>query len=127
MEDFDDEEETEEDEEEGGFQQASQWQDEDHEQKVRFPLFFSFTPRADFSSRQARKNRRNLSVLKTWTHYNCSDANSIDAVEDQLLQSIVYHRMTEAADDEHTLDPTGHGELYVRGGQVGWIFGKKTG
>ncbi|GAA5865026.1 hypothetical protein JCM8547_007686 [Rhodosporidiobolus lusitaniae] len=104
----DDDEEDDEDSDEGGFQQASQWQDGDSEKKTA-------------------KNRRNLSVLKTWTHYNCSDAASIDDLDDAILRSLVYQRMTAAPEDEHTLEPQGHGQLLLRAAQVGWVFGKKTG
>ncbi|GAA5972110.1 hypothetical protein JCM11641_002499 [Rhodosporidiobolus odoratus] len=93
-------------EEEKGFLPASQWQEGEAERKTQ---------------------RRNLSVLRTWTHHNCSDEASIDKLEDQLLQALVYNRMAEAPASGHQLEPQGNGQLLLRGGQVGWVFGKKTG
>ncbi|GAA6021991.1 hypothetical protein JCM10207_002399 [Rhodosporidiobolus poonsookiae] len=98
-------------EEEAGFLQASQWQD------------------ADLDKRSL-KQRRNLSVLKSWTHYNCSDEASIEEIEDDLLRSVVYSCLPDGGDfgeDDHAVPPQGNGELWLRGGQLGWVFGKKTG
>ncbi|GAA5945928.1 hypothetical protein JCM10213_006186 [Rhodosporidiobolus nylandii] len=101
-----DEEDEDEAEEELGFQQASQFQDVDLEKKTQ---------------------RRNLSILKTWTHYNCSDERAIDHLEDQLLRSLVYERIIQASDTEHSVEPQGNGTLRLHGGQIGWVFGKRSG
>ncbi|GAA6032918.1 hypothetical protein JCM8097_000048 [Rhodosporidiobolus ruineniae] len=104
-----DEDEADEDDEEGGFLQASQFQGLDMD-------------------RRALKQRRNLSVLKTWKHFNCSSMPSIDSMEDPLLRSVVYKRMMVAPDDERVLEPQGeNGDCVLRGSQVGWVFGKCTG
>ncbi|GJN93684.1 hypothetical protein Rhopal_006741-T1 [Rhodotorula paludigena] len=92
----------------GGFVQASQFQDAD-------------------AIRKMTKQRRNLSVLKTWTHYDCTDEQSIDEVEDELLQSVIYQRMSLADRDEEPLEVEGNGELSLRGGQISFVFGKKSG
>ncbi|GAA5889055.1 hypothetical protein JCM6882_009730 [Rhodosporidiobolus microsporus] len=94
-------------EDDPGFLQASQWQGD--------------------SSKQAAKQRRNLSILKTWTHYNCSNDKVIDSIEDQLLRSLIYERIGLTDDEGHTLSPQGNGALRLRGGQVSWVFGKKSG
>lgn len=73
------------------------------------------------------KQRRDLSVLKTWTHYDCTDEQSIDEVEDELLQSVIYQRMSLADRDEEPLEVEGNGELSLRGGQISFVFGKKSG
>ncbi|GAA5824225.1 hypothetical protein JCM11251_001575 [Rhodosporidiobolus azoricus] len=103
----DEAEESDEDEAGGGFQQASQWQGE--------------------TSRQAAKQRRNLSILRTYSHYNCSDDTVIDTIDDQLLRSVIYERVAVAAEGDHEVPPQGRGELPLRGGQVGWVFGKRSG
>lgn len=76
---------------------------------------------------QLKKKRRHLSALKTWTHYNCTDEASIDDIEDGLLRSCIYLRMGESEDEGGVIEPQGNGTLILRRGQVGFVFGKKTG
>ncbi|GAA5887053.1 hypothetical protein JCM5296_001580 [Sporobolomyces johnsonii] len=100
----------------GGFVRASQWDGA-----------------ADESKNKASKARRNLSILRTWQHYDCSSEAAIDSIDDALLRSLVYNRAANAAEHERVLpEPeTGPGRrderMLVRGGQVGFVFGKKTG
>ncbi|CEQ42321.1 SPOSA6832_04115 [Sporobolomyces salmonicolor] len=78
----------------------------------------------------ASKARRNLSILRTWQHYDCSSEASIDTIDDALLRSLVYNRAATAAEHERVLEPIPGlvGErMLVRGGQVGFVFGKKSG
>ncbi|GAA6050956.1 hypothetical protein JCM3770_005342 [Rhodotorula araucariae] len=91
-----------------GFVQASQFQDNDTVRKIS-------------------KQRRNLSILKTWSHYNCTDEESIDDIEDPLLKSVIWARMARAADDDSGIEPEGNGKLRLCAGQVGFVFGKKSG
>ncbi|GAA6045127.1 hypothetical protein NBRC10513_007525 [Rhodotorula toruloides] len=92
----------------GGFMQASQYQDGE-------------------AARQLKKKRRHLSALKTWTHYNCTDETSIDDIEDGLLRSAIYMLMGDSDEDDGIIQPQGNGRLILRRGQVGFVFGKKTG
>ncbi|BGO94509.1 hypothetical protein NBRC10512_000312 [Rhodotorula toruloides] len=92
----------------GGFMQASQYQDGE-------------------AARQVKTKRRHLSALKTWTHYNCTDEASIDDIEDGLLRSAIYMRMGDSDEDDGVIEPQGNGTLILRRGQVGFVFGKKTG
>ncbi|GAA5956650.1 hypothetical protein JCM21900_002326 [Sporobolomyces salmonicolor] len=97
----------------GGFVRASQWDGA-----------------ADESKKKASKARRNLSILRTWQHYDCSSEASIDTIDDALLRSLVYNRAATAAEHERVLEPVPGlvGErMRVRGGQVGFVFGKKSG
>ncbi|GAA5928218.1 hypothetical protein JCM3775_000545 [Rhodotorula graminis] len=95
------------DDEMDGFVQASQFQDED-------------------AVRKMSKQRRNLSILKTWTHYDCADEAALDKLEDGLLQTVIYERMVKADQGEDPIPHEGNGTLCVRGGQVGFVFGKRT-
>ncbi|BGP42766.1 helicase [Rhodotorula kratochvilovae] len=106
--DAQDDDDSDEDDEMDGFVQASQFQDDD-------------------AVRKMSKQRRNLSILKTWQHYNCTDEDSIDDIEDPLLKSVIWARMARAADDDAGIEPEGHGKLPLCGGQVGFVFGKKSG
>ncbi|GAA5895948.1 hypothetical protein JCM8208_005131 [Rhodotorula glutinis] len=102
-----DEDSSDSDDEMEGFVQASQFQDDD-------------------AVRKMSKQRRNLSILKTWTHYDCADEKALDKLEDGLLQSVIYEGMLKANQGEEPIPHEGNGTLAVRGGQVGFVFGKKT-
>ncbi|GAA5847167.1 hypothetical protein JCM9279_006118 [Rhodotorula babjevae] len=103
----DDDDSSDDDDEMEGFVQASQFQDDDAIRKIP-------------------KQRRNLSILKTWTHYDCADERALDELEDGLLQSVIYERMVKADQVEAPIPHEGNGSLFVRGGQVGFVFGKQT-
>jgi len=74
---------------------------------------------------QPNKERKNLSVLNTWTHHNGCDQQSVDEIEDDLLRGIVYTRVAESGDDEG-FDALGNGGMRLRGGQIGMCFAKKS-
>jgi len=127
------------DDEMEGFVQASQFQDDDAIRKVRSNPFLSLSCSASSRRRRAdsplsssclcpqiSKQRRNLSILKTWTHYDCADERALDELDDGLLQSVIYERMLKADQAETPIPHEGNGGLFVRGGQVGFVFGKKT-
>lgn len=74
---------------------------------------------------QPNKERKNLSVLNTWTHHNGCDQQSVDEIEDDLLRQIVYSRVVEAPEEEG-FDALGKGGMRLRGGQIGMCFAKKS-
>lgn len=65
-------------------------------------------------------------MLNEWQHHNCSDQQSVDEIEDQLLRAIVYQRVLEASDGEegYTL---GCGGAKLKGGQVSMAFAHRGG
>jgi hypothetical protein len=79
------------------------------------------------ADQQPSKERKNLSMLNTWTHHNCTDEESVDEIEDTLLRAVVYHRVIEASEDDEGASPVGRGGMRLRGGQVGFAFAKKSG
>ncbi|GAA6059706.1 hypothetical protein JCM10212_000234 [Sporobolomyces blumeae] len=93
----------------------------------------------DYEKGFALKARKNLSILRTWTHYDCSSSATVRSIEDRLLRKVVYKLVETAPEDER--DVRAHddmddaekalvekGERWVmKGGQVGWVFGKKSG
>ncbi|KAK4049220.1 helicase [Microbotryomycetes sp. JL221] len=87
-----------------GFQQASQWQGD--------------------SNREIRSTRNKLTMLRQWHHYNCTDEQSVDEIEDELLRVVVYDRVA-CAPDEIGSEPLGNGGMRLRGSCVGFVFGQK--
>lgn len=71
------------------------------------------------------KGRKNLALLKLWTHHNCTEEASVDEIEDGVLRALVYTRVGEAPEDDDGADPVGRGTMRLRGGQVGFAFAKK--
>ncbi|KDE04608.1 hypothetical protein MVLG_04988 [Microbotryum lychnidis-dioicae p1A1 Lamole] len=74
-----------------------------------------------------RDESRRLGMLNNWAHYNCCDEASVDEIEDTLLRSVVYQRIIEAADGTEGSVPEGRATYRLREGQVGFVFGKKSG
>ncbi|SDA02883.1 BZ3500_MvSof-1268-A1-R1_Chr11-1g03203 [Microbotryum saponariae] len=74
-----------------------------------------------------RDESRRLGMLNNWAHYNCCDEGSVDEIEDTLLRSVVYQRVIEAVDGAEGSVPEGRATYRLRGGQVGFVFGKKSG
>ncbi|KWU43883.1 hypothetical protein RHOSPDRAFT_18878 [Rhodotorula sp. JG-1b] len=92
---------------EGGFVQASQYRDKDSERAL------------------ARK-RRDLSILKTWTHYNTRDLDRVDQIEDILLLSVIYEAL-ERAKLHTSLPKLQEADQNLCGGQIAFVFGQKAG
>lgn len=61
-------------------------------------------------------------MLIDWKHHNCSDRESVDEIEDELLRAVVYQRVVEASEDEPGYTPAGRGGARLRGGQIGMAF-----
>ncbi|GAA5989028.1 hypothetical protein JCM10908_006278 [Rhodotorula pacifica] len=100
----DDEEKSSEDEFEAGFVQASQYQDKD-------------------ADRALARKRRDLSVLKTWSHYSARDIDRMGKIEDVLLQHVFYHAL-ENADPEESLPKLREDDASLCGGQIAFVFGQ---
>lgn len=107
--------------------QASQYQDGEAARQASLVHPVHALPPPNPVPRQLKKKRRHLSALKTWTHYNCTDETSIDDIEDGLLRSAIYMLMGDSDEDDGIIQPQGNGRLILRRGQVGFVFGKKTG
>lgn len=73
---------------------------------------------------QAKKDRKNLSVLKSWIHHDCRVDTSADEIEDAVLRRLVYERVAEAPHEKGTPAPGGWD---LKGGMIGFAFAKKTG
>ncbi|KAL8277804.1 hypothetical protein RQP46_009787 [Phenoliferia psychrophenolica] len=91
--------------ERAGFVQASQYrQDEDDD--------------------SSKKDRKNLSILKSWLHHNCRDENAADEIEDKVLREVVFLRVADAPDE---VGIQAVGGKALRGGQIGFAFAKRSG
>lgn len=79
-----------------------------------------------------------MSILKTWNHYDCSDFESCNTIEDPLLRTLVREMYIGADQEERTVNPLSEMDedeqtrveqgkrLLVKGGQIGWVFEKKN-
>ncbi|KAK4046575.1 helicase [Microbotryomycetes sp. JL201] len=75
--------------------------------------------------RDSRAPKTKLSMLRQWQHFNCTDEHSVDEIADELLRTVVYRRVAEAADEKGS-EPIGAGQLRLRGASVGFVFGQKS-
>ncbi|ORY77597.1 SNF2 family N-terminal domain-domain-containing protein [Leucosporidium creatinivorum] len=100
----------------------------DDEEDEDLPLELGFTQASQYHIEEARPNkeRKNLSVLNTWTHHNGCDEQSVDEIEDELLRGIIYSRVAESAEDDVGFEALGKGGMRLRGGQIGMCFAKKS-
>ncbi|GAA5946252.1 hypothetical protein JCM3765_000170 [Sporobolomyces pararoseus] len=116
----DDSSEAEEDDDLGGFVPASQWAGE--------PV----------DKRAIKKAHRNLSILKTWNHYDCSDwGHTSSTLADEFLRDLILKLQivdteerclqpyAEMSEDEQAEAVLGN-RTEIRGGQIGWVFEKKN-
>lgn len=90
---------------------------------------------ADRGLPQLTYKRRNLSVLKTWAHYDARKAAMVESVEDLLLQALLFRGLCPKrasddddaeAEDEDGLPPLSEEDLPLRGGQIAFLFGKRS-
>ncbi|GAA6005232.1 hypothetical protein JCM11491_002629 [Sporobolomyces phaffii] len=126
------------DEDLGGFVPASQWNGEAADKKVSSAtstvVATSLIRRRYYVFAQAlKKAHRNLSILKTWNHYDCSDFDAYASIEDDLLRKLIANlyehvdpneRLVQSLPDFDDVEAAGQ-KMEVRGGQVGWVFEKK--
>ena len=79
-----------------------------------------------FSLLQLARKRRDLSILKTWTHYNTRDLDRVDQIEDILLLSVIYEAL-ERAKLHTSLPKLQEADQNLCGGQIAFVFGQKAG
>lgn len=112
--------------------QASQYRDKDSERAVRLAFLGYFALRSHGESDsgslllQLARKRRDLSILKTWTHYNTRDLDRVDQIEDVLLLSVIYEAL-ERAQSHKSLPKLQEADQNLGGGQIAFVFGQKAG
>ncbi|KAK4699950.1 hypothetical protein P7C70_g6303, partial [Phenoliferia sp. Uapishka_3] len=89
--------------------------------KSGFVAASQFQPDA---SQSTNKDRKNLSILKSWVHHNCRDEYAADEIEDTVLREVVFLRIADAPDE---VGIQAEGGKALRGGQIGFAFAKRTG
>lgn len=75
---------------------------------------------------QLARKRRDLSILRTWTHYNTRDLDRVDQIEDILLLSVIYEAL-ERAKSQTSLPKLQEADQNLCGGQIAFVFGQKAG
>ena len=79
--------------------------------------------RADHDDEQSEADREKLSLLKEWSHYNCSDADQIKEIGDAILRQIIYTRVGEGPEDEEGHRVEGS-SIRLVGGNISFAFSK---
>ncbi|GAA5906295.1 uncharacterized protein JCM6883_005507 [Sporobolomyces salmoneus] len=89
--------------------------------------------------RALKKAQRNLSILKQWHHFDCSDYPHLKvSIKDQFLVSLIWQLFSDVDMSERVVKPVCEmteeersqaeegKRTEVRGGQIGWVFEKKV-
>jgi len=92
-----------------------------------------------FRGQALKKAHRNLSILKTWNHFDCSDWGKTQSfVADEFLRNLIFKLYSQVEQDERVLQSVSQmtsqerlrakrgDRTEIRGGQIGWIFEKKN-
>ena len=107
-----------------GFVPASQYHQDEPDLSVRLPSSPSASLFSHFYLAQTNKDRKNLSVLKSWLHHNCRDEDAVDEIEDTVLREVVFSRVANAPNEAGI---QAEGGLALRGGHISFAFAKRTG
>ncbi|GAA5933819.1 uncharacterized protein JCM15063_000477 [Sporobolomyces koalae] len=115
--------------------------DDDDDEPAAFVPASQLGSRPERIDKKARKRtRRNLSILKTWAHYDCSQVSAVEKVQDELLKRVIEGLYEKVDANERVVEGYGWNEmdeedkervakgerLEVKGGQIAWVFEKKN-